>query len=162
MTVVVTGASAGIGAALTRSLAEAGHRVFACARRAEALSQVTENGKLATPFVCDVSSEADVAELGKKAIAKAGIVDAVVNCAGAYGVIGRIDEIDGPQWWESVRVNLYGTFLVSKTFIPSMRSAGGGRIVNFAGGGAFDPLPNFSAYAVSKAGIVRLTETMAA
>lgn len=161
LSVVVTGASAGIGAALVRSLAAEGHRVFACARRADALVEATGNGRLATPIACDVSSDAAVAELGKRVLQDAGRVDAVVNCAGAYGVIGAVDEIEGPRWWKSLQVNLYGTFLVSKTFIPAMRRAGGGRIVNFSGGGAFSPLPRYSAYAVSKAGIVRLTETMA-
>jgi len=162
MTIVITGASSGIGAALTGSLSAASHRIFACARRAEALAQVTESGRLATPFVCDVSKEAEVAELGRFVAERADKVDALVNCAGAYGAIGPVEEVDSHEWLQTLLVNVYGAFVASKTFIPLMRRAGEGRIINFSGGGAFTPLPRYSAYAVSKAGIVRLTETLAA
>lgn len=161
MTVVVTGASTGIGAELTRSLAAAGHRVFVCARRADKLAQVTDEGRLATPFVCDVSSEAAVAEFALLVSESAGKVDALVNCAGAFGAIGTVEEVNSRDWLRTLHVNLYGTFLACQAFVPMMRRAGGGRIVNFSGGGAFSPLPKYSAYAVSKAGVVRLTETMA-
>ena len=162
MVVVLTGASSGIGAALTQALAADGHTVFVCARRADMLAKVTENGRLATPFTCDVSSETDVADFARQVKDRVGRVDALINNAGAYGAIGAIETVDAAHWWRSLQVNLFGTFLMCQAFIPMLRAAGGGRIVNFSGGGAFDPLPNYSAYAVSKAGVVRLTETLAA
>lgn len=160
-TIVITGASSGIGAALTRALAEDGHRLFVCARRADRLAEVTDQGRLASGIVCDVTQEADVARFVAAISETSPNVYALFNCAGAFGAIGPITEVDAAMWQRTVGVNLFGTFLMCKHVAPLMRPERRPRIVNFSGGGAFDPLPNYSAYAVSKAGIVRLTETLA-
>jgi NAD(P)-dependent dehydrogenase (short-subunit alcohol dehydrogenase family) len=161
LNIVLTGASSGIGAALTRALAADGHRLFVCARRRDRLDAVTESGRIATPFVCDVSREAEVehfvAAVGKSVAS----VQALINCAGLYGAIGSVAEVDSAAWMRAVKINLFGTFLMCKHVAPLMQPVDRPRIVNFAGGGAFSPLPRYSAYAVSKAAIVRLTETLA-
>jgi 3-oxoacyl-[acyl-carrier protein] reductase len=88
-------------------------------------------------------------------------VDALINCAGSYGAIGPIDQTDSEKWLETIQVNLFGTYLMSKHSLPLLLESASPQIINLAGGGAFSPLPNYSAYAASKAGVVRLTECLA-
>jgi 3-oxoacyl-[acyl-carrier protein] reductase len=85
----------------------------------------------------------------------------LINCAGSFGAIGSIDQLDSSAWMKTFHNNLFGTFLTIKHFLPLLEAGSDPRILNFAGGGAFNPFPNFSAYACSKAAIVRLTETLA-
>jgi 3-oxoacyl-[acyl-carrier protein] reductase len=90
-----------------------------------------------------------------------GGVDILVNCAGVYGPIGPLHEVAADQWMRAVEVNLFGTLQCCQAVLPSMIAQRHGKIVNLSGGGATSPLPRFSAYAVSKAAVVRLTETLA-
>ncbi len=85
----------------------------------------------------------------------------VVNCAGVYGPIGPTDQVDWELWIRTININLLGTALVCRNVLPHFRARGGGKIVNLSGGGGTAPLPNFSAYAASKAAIIRFTETLA-
>jgi 3-oxoacyl-[acyl-carrier protein] reductase len=160
-TIVLSGASSGIGAALTRALAADGHRLFVCARREKRLAEVTEGGKLADYTVADVAIESQVAAFIEHVREHAGAIDALICGAGAYGPIGRFDECDSEQWFATLRANLFGTYLLARHAVALMRPERRPRIITFGGGGAFQPLPRYSAYAVSKAGIVRLTETLA-
>lgn len=160
-TIVILGASSGIGAALTRALHADGHRLFICARRRDRLQALTEDGKIATYRVVDVGDEAAVAAFAKDVQGAAGNVDAIICCAGAYGPIGRFQDVDSGAWLATLQANLFGTFLAAKHFVPLMTPHAGARILTLSGGGAFNALPRYSAYAASKAGIVRLTETMA-
>lgn len=161
MNIVLTGASSGIGAALTEALAADGHRLFVCARRGDRLRQVTQNGAIATPFVCDVGDPNQLEAFATKVRTEVSHVDALINCAGAYGAIGEVMDVDSEAWFATLRTNILGTMMAVQQFVPAMRKAERPVVINFAGGGAFDPLPNYSAYAVSKAGVVRLTETLA-
>ena len=158
--IVVAGASSGIGAALVHALADDGHQLYACARRGTRLRALA--GGRAGVFVrrCDVSRERQVMAFAAWVRAQAGRVDALINCAGAFGAIGPAVETDSRAWRRTIDTNLYGTYLMIKHLAPLMIGPGA-RIVNFSGGGAFSPFPNYSAYAVSKAGVVRLTETLA-
>ncbi len=160
-TIVITGASSGIGAALTKQLADDGHTLFVCARRAGRLDQVTQGGRIATPVVCDVGDADQVAEFADIVRNQAEKIDVLINCAGAYGAIGTVLEVDSEEWFATLRTNIFGSLVMIQQFVPLMDAADHPSVINFAGGGAFDPLPHFSAYAVSKAGIVRLTETLA-
>lgn len=159
--IVLTGASSGIGAALTRELAADGHRLYVCARRGERLAQVTDEGRIAQYRVVDVSDETAITAFADFVRADAGRVDALICCAGAYGPIGPFHELSSEAWFRVLRANLLGTFLAAKYFVPLMQGAANARIITFSGGGAFNPLPRYSAYAASKAAIVRLSETMA-
>src|SRR5439155_25765749 len=75
--------------------------------------------------------------------------------------MGAVDEVDWQEWLRAVEINLFGTVLMCRAIIPLLRAQGYGKIVNLSGGGATAPLPRFSAYAASKAAVVRLTETFA-
>lgn len=162
LVIVIAGASSGIGAALTTALARDGHRLFVCARRGDRLAQVTQQDTLAKGWVCDVSDEESVQGFAEAVRQESGCVDAVINCAGKYGAIGAVATTDSEAWWDTLKVNLFGAYLVSKHFLPLLSEAESPRIINLAGGGAFSPFPNYSAYGCSKAAVVRLTECIAA
>jgi NAD(P)-dependent dehydrogenase (short-subunit alcohol dehydrogenase family) len=89
-------------------------------------------------------------------------VDVVIHCAAVMGPIGLATEVDAQDWFDALKTDLFGAFLVTKHVVPLMRPESRPRILLLSGGGAFDPMPNLSAYGVSKAGIVRLAETLAA
>jgi 3-oxoacyl-[acyl-carrier protein] reductase len=87
--------------------------------------------------------------------------DVLVNNAGVYGPIGPIESVDWDEWVRAIQINLFGTVLMTREVIPGFRAQRYGKIINLSGGGATAPLPRFSAYAASKAAVVRLTETFA-
>jgi NAD(P)-dependent dehydrogenase (short-subunit alcohol dehydrogenase family) len=159
--IVVTGASSGIGAALTKALIADGHRLSVCARRVERLAALTGGGRDAAFRKVDVADERQVLDFAADVERVAGGVDALICCAGAYGPIGPVSEVDSSEWLQALQANLFGTFLSVRAFLPLLSKRRRARIITFSGGGAFNPLPNYSAYAVAKAGIVRLTETLA-
>lgn len=159
--ILVAGASAGIGAALVRALAGDGHRVFACARRLDRLREVTEQDRLAASTRCDVGEEADVRALVEWLRAQTDALDAAILCAGAFGPIGPFEATDSDGWLATLRANVFGTYLVAKHALPLLERGQRPRILTFSGGGAFGTFPRYSAYATSKAAVVRLTECLA-
>jgi 3-oxoacyl-[acyl-carrier protein] reductase len=88
-------------------------------------------------------------------------LDILVCNAGVYGPIGLLDEIDWSEWTTAVEINLHGTVFCCRAALPIMRRQGAGKIITLSGGGATQPLPRISAYAASKAAVVRFTETLA-
>lgn len=159
--VVIAGASSGIGQALAEDLANAGHTVFACSRSMDNLKTALGDRPEINLFVCDVSNEESVKSFATFVGKHSGYIDILINCAGGFGAIGPIDKVDSSDWMRTIAVNLGGTFSVTKNFLPLLEGSEVPQIINFAGGGAFSPFPNFSAYACSKAAVVRLTETLA-
>jgi NAD(P)-dependent dehydrogenase (short-subunit alcohol dehydrogenase family) len=162
LSIVITGASSGIGAKLAQELAGEGHRIFICARRADRLADVASQGAAIETFICDVSDDRQVADFISALSAKTEGVDVLINCAGGFGEIGPITIADSNRWWRTLEVNVKGCYLVIQAMLPLLRRGRQPRIINFAGGGAFSPFPNFSAYACSKTALVRLTECLAA
>lgn len=159
--IVVAGASSGIGAALTRALSADGHSLYVCARRVDRLAAVTREGSIAQWRQCDVSEQEQVVEFADWVRQRATYVDVLINCASVQGAIGPSWQVNFQEWRKAIEVNLFGTYLMTKFIIPLMFDAKLRRIINFSGGGAFNVFPSYSAYAVSKAGVVRLTETLA-
>ena len=159
--IVVAGASSGIGASLAVSLSEAGHTVFACSRSLDRLQETFATHPGIMVAACDVADESAVISFVDFVRSKSPKVDVLINCAGGFGAIGAIDQIDSQNWMRTFQDNLFGTFLMIKNFLPLLALGDSPQILNFSGGGAFNPFPNFSAYACSKAAIVRLTETLA-
>ncbi|MFL5086097.1 MAG: SDR family NAD(P)-dependent oxidoreductase [Xanthobacteraceae bacterium] len=160
--IVICGASSGIGARLAQVMADDGHRVFICARRADRLAAVKGTSTTIETFVCDVSDQEHVADFAAMLSSKTAGVDVLINCAGGFGEIAPITSADSVRWWRTLEVNLKGTYLAIHGLLPLLRNGNEPRVINFAGGGAFTPFPNYSAYACSKTAIVRLTECLAA
>lgn len=161
---IVTGASQGLGKAIAAQFLRDGASVVICARDAALLAQARDElapGGRVLAHPCDVSDEEQVAGLVAFATRELGSIGALVSNAGVYGPMGPTEEVDLREWMRAIEINLYGTLLPCRALIPHFKAAGRGKIVLVSGGGATNPLPNVSAYAASKAAVVRLMETLA-
>ncbi len=163
---LVTGGGRGIGRAIALALSEAGARVAVAARTADqvddTLQMLRAGGAEAIGLEIDVADSGSVTTAMEQLAKQWGGVDILVNNAGVLGPIGRTDQIEADQWLQTVQTNLGGCFLCTHACLPGMIDQGAGKIINLSGGGASSARPLFSAYAASKAAIVRFTETLAA
>jgi len=165
---IITGASQGLGFEIARHFLQAGANVAICARNAETLAEakqallphVTPNAKLIAMPV-DVSNPEQVNYFVSAAVEALGGIDILVANAGIYGTKGPIDEIDWDDWSQAIDINLKGTVLQCRAVLPLMKKQQYGKIIILSGGGATKPMPNLSAYATSKAAVVRFAETVA-
>jgi 3-oxoacyl-[acyl-carrier protein] reductase len=166
---VVTGANQGLGRAIAEHFVKAGASVLLTARGEALLQQTvaeltplaTRPGQKVLARVADVSKETDCHATAQQALAELPNPCVLVNNAGVYGPFGLIEENDWSEWVKAIEINLFGTILMCRALLPHMRAAGYGKIINLSGGGATAPLPRISAYAASKAAVVRFTETLA-
>lgn len=162
---IVTGAGRGIGRAIALALADEGASVVVASRTLSEIegtaAQVQVLGGRALAIQADVASRADVVSMVDQTIQAFGAVDILVNNAGVQGPIGPLVENDADGWIRTVMINLIGTFLCCQAVLPIMIRQRRGKIINLSGGGATGSRLNFSAYAASKAAVVRLTETLA-
>ena len=163
---VITGASQGLGQKIATRFAKEGADVLICARSGDDLKLAEQqiraeaHGKVAAK-VASIAVEADVRSLVEEASGKLGGLDILVCNAGIYGPKGPIDELDWANWVEAIQINLLGTVLCCRLFLPLLRKSPRGKIILLSGGGATKPLPFLSAYAASPAGVVRFGETLA-
>ncbi len=164
---LITGGSQGLGKAIAgRFLAEGANAVL-CARGEKEL--LATRDELAKQFpsqkvlakICDVSSETQVNELVAFALRELGPLHVLVLNAGIYGPMGATESVSLEEWRRAMDINLYGVLLPCRAAIPHFKKSGHGKIVILSGGGATNPLPNISAYAASKAAVIRLMETLA-
>jgi len=165
---IVTGASQGLGLAIARAYVEAGASVAICARDANALAvaekelrALATSGQRVFASTADVANEADVTSFVAAALREFGHIDILVNNAGVYGPLGALDAIDWAEWVRAIEINLFSSILFCRALLPHFRENRYGKIVQLSGGGATNPLPRISAYAASKAAIVRFAETLA-
>jgi 3-oxoacyl-[acyl-carrier protein] reductase len=166
---IITGASQGLGRAIATHFVRAGASVLLVARGTELLRQVereltglaTRPGQRVHGLPGDVARPEDCAAIVRHAREVLPGLTILVNNAGIHGPMGRLEEVDWGAWVEAIQVNLFGTVLLCRAVIPHFRERGYGKIINLSGGGATAPLPRISAYAASKAAVVRLTETLA-
>jgi NAD(P)-dependent dehydrogenase (short-subunit alcohol dehydrogenase family) len=167
-TAIITGASEGFGREVAQKFASAGASLMLCARDAEKLErtclalrgQATADQKILFR-VADVSKAGDVDALVDETIAKLGGCDILMNNAGIYGPKGDVETVDWLAWVKAIEINLYGSVLRCRALLPHFKMRRAGKIIQLSGGGATAPLPRLSAYAVSKAAIVRFVETLA-
>ena len=160
--VLVTGASAGIGAACARAFLAAGWQVGLMARRAEALEAVAEGNDRAVILPGDVTSPDDVARCFDTFTAQAGRLDVLFNNAGSFGRAAMIDELGYDEWRQVVDVNLNGMFLCAQAAFGQMRRQDpqGGRIINNGSISAHVPREGSVAYTTTKHAITGLTRTL--
>lgn len=165
---LITGANQGLGLEIARFYVREGASVCICARNVKALSDAEaelrglgRNGQRVIALTTDVSDPAAVDELVGKTLDALPQLSILVSNAGVYGPKGPIWEVDWQDWVRAIEINLLGSVLVSRAVVPHLRQIGGGKIIQLSGGGATSPLPGLSAYAASKAGIVRFVETLA-
>ncbi|HZF02464.1 MAG TPA: SDR family oxidoreductase [Methylomirabilota bacterium] len=153
MKIVLTGSSSGIGKFLADNLTENGHNVCR-------LSRSPQPG---FAMRCDVSNWAEISTCASHLAQQWDFIDGIICCAGIQGPIGLAMETEPVQWKKTLAINLDGTFFALRAFYPLLcRAPRRAKIICLSGGGSTSPRPNFAAYAVSKTGVLRLVETLAA
>lgn len=168
-TIIVTGGSNGIGLEISKKIAIEGGKVIMIARNEDNLIFATEElykiSNIDNKFnidhhyiVADIGKYKDILKIKK--IIQSYYIDGLVNCAGIYGPIGNIKDINMKDFDYAIKVNLMGTVYMCNIISNSKTISKRRKIINFSGGGGTAPFPNYSAYATSKAGIIRLTENL--
>jgi NADP-dependent 3-hydroxy acid dehydrogenase YdfG len=154
--IIVTGASSGIGRVTAEYFLAQGWRVGLIARRADALAEVTHDNAVLLP--CDVTDEAAV----DAAFANFGQLDVLFNNAGMFGPQKSIDQIALDDWKQVVDVNLTGMFLCARAAFRQMRAQTpkGGRIINNGSISAYTPREGSICYTTTKHGVSGLTKTL--
>jgi NAD(P)-dependent dehydrogenase (short-subunit alcohol dehydrogenase family) len=162
-TVIVTGASSGIGRATAIRLATAGTNVVVAARRSDKLTETVKLAGGAThAIVADVTDPAQVAALINGTIDRFGTITGLVNNAGDLGPLGPITELDIAGWNATLAANLTSSWLCAQAVIPHMAAAGGGAIVNVGSFvGTNVAFPGTTPYSTAKAGLIGLTKALA-
>jgi NAD(P)-dependent dehydrogenase (short-subunit alcohol dehydrogenase family) len=163
---IIFGGSHGIGKVIAEHYVGKGYEVSVGGRHPGALDKLRlamARKKLSVNVIkVDVTNGRDVARAFKAHVAKWGrSPDVVINCAAMQGPIGNSWSVPARRWEETIKINLCGSFIVARTAIKQMIENGHGSVILFSGGGAAYARPNFSAYAASKTGVLRMVETMA-
>lgn len=158
--VIVTGGSRGSGAAIARSFAENGDRVFILYEKSKDLAEklATEIGGLA--FACDVSNKAQVDAVKAKIASMGFSIDIIVNNAG-ISQIKLFSDITESDWDRVMDVNIKGTFLVTQAFLPDLISKKSGRIINISSIWGETGASCEVHYSASKAAMIGFTKALA-
>ena len=160
-TVVVTGASRGIGAAAVRAFAEAGANVVLLARSGDAIGALArEIGDRALAVTCDVASWSQVKAAIDQAVWRFGSLDVLVNNAGVIEPISMLRTADPAAWSRAFDTNLKGTFHGMRAAVPVMRKNGGGTILTVGSGAAHNALEGWSHYCSAKAASLMMTKAL--
>ena len=167
-TIIITGASSGIGEAAAQLFAEEGANVVLGARRGDVLedlaARIASQGGQVTALAGDVRDAAYAEELVGHAKEQFGGLDGAFNNAGMMGELAPVETMDEHEWHKVIDTNLTSAFLAAKYQIPALKHRGGGAIVYTSSfvGYSNAGLPGMAAYAASKAGMVGLTQSLAA
>lgn len=161
---LITGASRGLGLEIARAYLGAGARVVIAARSADALeaarAELSALGEVHA-HRADVAVPEQAEALVADAADALGGLDVLVNNAGVWGPKGAVDAVDWDEWRRAIETNLYGSVLPARFALAHLRRSERGKVVQLSGGGATKGMPMVSAYAASKAGVVRFMETLA-
>jgi len=166
-TAFITGGSRGLGEAIAQGFLEAGANVAICARSAKELDQTEQrlsekfSGQRVKAFTLDVTDLSAVEECLATILKGFGGLHVLVNNAGIYGPMGSLWRTSAEEWDAALRINIQGSLYPIRAVIPYFLKKGYGKIIQISGGGATSPLPRITAYAASKAAIVRLAESVA-
>jgi NAD(P)-dependent dehydrogenase (short-subunit alcohol dehydrogenase family) len=165
---LITGANQGLGLAIARAYVEAGAGVVMCARDAAlleraraAVAALAADDQRVIAYAADVSKREDVERLAAAACEAFPDLQILVNNAGVYGPMGPSESVDWDAWVQAMEINVFGSVLMCRALVPHFRRRRYGKIIQLSGGGATNPLPRLSAYAASKAAIVRFAESLA-
>ena len=161
---LITGASKGLGKAMAFALAQAGCRVALVSRDEALLEKVREelaaSGGAADVYRADVTKEDEVARLAGEVPSRSGPVQILINNAG-INIRKNLTEFTLAEWQSVMDTNLTSVFLLCRAFVPGMRGAGYGRILNMTSIMAHVSLPGRAAYSSSKTALLGLTRALA-
>ena len=165
---IITGANQGFGLEVAKKYVMAGADVMLCARNhnllmeaQDELNQLVAINQRVLAKAMDISIESNVNALVDETLTKLGNCHILVNNAGIYGPKGEVECTDWSEWVKTIEINVYGSILMCRAILPHFKAQGYGKVIQLSGGGATKPLPRLCAYAVSKAAIVKFTETLA-
>lgn len=164
--VLITGASRGLGEFLAHQFWASGFSLCLVARSEAGLHKVAASlpdrkGQQITVLACDLGDPVSVVQLAAKVKELLPSLEVLVNNAAIHGPIGPLWENDFALWQQAIQVNLLAPVALCRAFVPWIKEAGGGSIINLSGGGATGPRGNFSAYGAAKTALVRFSETLA-
>lgn len=159
--VLITAGAGGIGLALARAFHASGAQVHVCDIDAAALARAAGELDGLVTHHCDVGDRTAVAAMVQDAVAGLGGLDVLVNNAGIGGPTRPVHELDPADWDAVLRVNLTGTFDVTRLAIPHLIAAGGGTILNMSSAAGRFGYANRSAYSATKWALVGFTKTLA-
>jgi len=163
---IVTGGSRGIGREIALTLSRAGAKVVVASRKQQGLEAVVEEiaelGGEARAVPAHLGDEVSIVALAESAVEAFGGVDILVNNAATNPHFGALITATTSQWDKIMQVNLRGAFCLCQQIVPLMQKRGGGKIINMASIAGIRPQPGMGIYGVSKAGIIMLTQVLAA
>lgn len=163
---LITGASRGIGQAVAEAYAASGAKVVLSSRKQPALEAVADKikaaGGEALPLAAHTGDQASIDRLVAGTVEAFGGIDILVNNAGTNPHFGPILSAEESHWQKTLEVNLLGYFRMVKACVGSMRTRGGGKIINVASIAGIKPQMGMGVYGVSKAGVLMLTQVLAA
>ncbi|ACU07530.1 short-chain dehydrogenase/reductase SDR [Flavobacteriaceae bacterium 3519-10] len=159
---LITGASKGLGLALTKLALSQGQKVVATSRNIEDLkTSVPENPELFLPLKVDITSDKEVKNAIEQCIEKFGRIDVVVNNAG-YSLVGSMEEMTDEEFRKTVGVNLFGTVNIIRNAMPYLRQQQSGHIINIASNAGYVGFANATSYNAAKFAVIGLSEGLAA
>ena len=156
---LVTGASRGLGACITRAALAHGDAVVATARNVAALTSTLEANDALLPLALDVTDEAQAAHVVETALARFGRIDVLVNNAG-YGLVGAIEEATAEEVQRQYATNVFGLLNVTRAVLPGMRRQRAGHVINISSLGGFQSFPGYGLYCSTKFAVEGITEAL--
>ena len=160
-TIMITGASRGIGAETARIFAAAGANVALLARSQEAIAELAgEIGQEAIAIPCNVARFGEMSSAVETTVQAFGGLDVLINNAGVIDPISRLEDADPDAWGHAIDVNLKGVFNGIRAVLPVMKSTRGGSIFTVSSGAAHNPIEAWSHYCASKAAAYMLNQSV--
>jgi 3-oxoacyl-[acyl-carrier protein] reductase len=160
-TAIVTGGGRHVGRTITEALAEMDFRVHICGRTASELERTAREVPRVQARVLDLRDRVGIERWVRDIVQAEGRIDVLVNNAAVMTPLGAFVDNALDEWWISVEVNLLGTAIVTHAVLPCMIRQREGHIINLGGGGSAYPRAHHTAYACSKAAVVRFSDTLA-
>ena len=159
--ILVVGATGGIGSKTAKLLAGSGANIFLAGRNAEKLDLVAKEIGISAEktFAVDISIPEQVTTLKENYFSVFPNLDILVNAAG-IGIIKPVESLSGDEFLRTLNYNLYGPFLLVKAFLPAMKEAKKGLIINIPGVLGKVPMAGAAAYSASKFGLVGLMQSI--
>jgi short-subunit dehydrogenase len=156
---VITGASKGLGLALTKYLLESGQQVVAMSRNANSIKAECGNNENLLALNMDITNETEIKSAIDKTIDRFGSIDVIVNNAG-YGLVGALEELTDAEIRSTMDVNLFGTINVIRVVMPQLRKQQGGHIINISSIAGYIGSSFSGSYDATKFAIIGLSESL--